>query len=41
MKEASKTAKEIRRVYVKTLMCNVSQGRIVEYRAEVRVSVPA
>jgi len=39
VKEAAKTAKDIRRVYVKNLMCNVSDGKIVEYRAEVRISV--
>ena len=39
VKEAAKTTKGIRRVYVKNLMCNVSKGKIVEYRAEVRISV--
>lgn len=37
--EAAKTAEGIRRVYVKSLMCNVSEGKVVEYRAEVRISV--
>lgn len=39
VKEAVKSAKDIRRVYVKNLMCNVSEGKIVEYRAEIRISV--
>ena len=39
VKEAAKFAKDIRRVYVKNLMCNVSEGKIVEYRAEIRISV--
>jgi len=41
VKEAAKTTKDIRRVYVKNLMCNISEGKIVEYRAEIRISVPA
>ena len=40
VKEASKSTKDIRRVYVENLMCNVSEGKVVEYRAEVRISVP-
>jgi len=40
VREAAKTAKDIRRVYVKNFMCNVSDGKIVEYRVEVRISVP-
>lgn len=40
VKEAAKTGKDIRRVYVNSLMCNISDGKIVEYRAEVRISVP-
>ena len=40
VKEAAKTAKDVRRVYVKSLMCNVSDGKIVEYRAQVRIAVP-
>jgi len=37
--EVAKTAKDIRRVYVKNLMCNVNGGRVVEYRVVVRISV--
>lgn len=40
VKEAAKMAKDIRRVYVKRLTCNVSDGRTVEYRAQVRIAVP-
>lgn len=39
VKEAAKTTKGIRRAYVKNLMCIVSEDKIVEYRAEVRISV--
>jgi len=40
VQEAWKTEKGFRRVYVKSLMCNVRDGKVVEYRAEVRISVP-
>ncbi len=39
VREASKTAKGIHRVYIKNLMCNVSGGKIVDYRVEVRITV--
>lgn len=40
VKEASKSAKGIQRAYVKNLMSHVRDGKIVEYKTEVRISMP-
>ncbi|MGQ9468934.1 MAG: dodecin family protein [Nitrososphaerales archaeon] len=40
VKEAAKESSQISRVYVENLSCVVKEGKVVEYRASVRLIMP-